>query len=77
MVKDNENIYICSDRGDKEDIISFGADIANKKEIMVKVSGQAYGNTSRSFRTEGYRMLAILRFLFQFIWFNNIRTRSN
>ena len=63
LLKTKENIYICSDGGAKEDIGSFGAVIANNKEILIHVSGQAYGKAPRSFREEGYGMLAILRFL--------------
>ena len=64
------------DGGAKEDIGSFGAVIANNKEILIKVSGQAYGKTPRSFRAEGYGMLAILRFLLHFIQFHNITTKA-
>ena len=76
MLQNNERIYLCSDGGAKEDIGSFGAVVASNQEIMIQVSGQAYGKTPRSFRAEGYGMLAILRFLFHFIQYHNIKTKS-
>ena len=71
-LKTKENIYICSDGGPKDGIGSFGAIIANVKEIMIKFSGQAYGKASRLFRAEVYHMLAILRLLLHLIQFHNI-----
>ena len=59
-----------------EDIGSFGAVIANNKEILIHVSGQAYGKAPSSFRAEGYGMLAILRFLHHFTQFNNISIKG-
>lgn len=50
MIKENNNLYICSDGGAKYNIGSFGAVIATNKEIMIKVSEQEYGKTPRSFR---------------------------
>ena len=76
LLQTKENIYICSDGGAKDDIGSFGAVIANNKEILIHVTGQAYGKAPRSFRAEGYGILAILRFLLHFTQFNNISTQG-
>jgi hypothetical protein len=48
---------------------SFGAVLANRTAILVECGGRAQGENPRSFRVEGYGILAILRLVFHLRYF--------
>lgn len=75
-LKTNKDIYICSDRGAKNTVGSYGAVVATDKKILLKLTRQAYRNTPRSFRAEAYGMLAILRILQHTIIYYQLETKS-
>jgi hypothetical protein len=57
-------IYLASDGGAADRRGSFGALIASCDTILAECGGRALGADPRSFRAEGYGLLAILRLAF-------------
>jgi hypothetical protein len=57
-------LYLASDGGAANNKGSFGAVIATDKNILAVCGGRAQGANPRSFRVEGYGILAVLRFVF-------------
>jgi hypothetical protein len=54
---------------------SFGAVLATDTDILVECGGRVYGSDPRSFRAEGYGILAILRLTFHLRYFYVTRNR--
>ena len=48
---------------------SYGSIIATDDSILTETRGQAYGHTPRSFRAEGYGLLANLRLIYHLLLF--------
>jgi hypothetical protein len=69
VIQTEPTLFLCSDGGAKDFKGSFGAVLATGKTILANVGGQAYGANPRSFRAEGYGMLAILRLLYHLTTF--------
>jgi hypothetical protein len=57
-------LYLASDGGAANQRGSFGAVIATTEHILIECGGRALGADPRSFRAEGYGILAILRLAF-------------
>lgn len=72
LLRSNSDIFICSNGGAKDNRGFFGSVLAFDKEILIEITGQAYGKQPRSFRAKAYGMLAILQFPFHIINFHNI-----
>jgi hypothetical protein len=64
VIETASTLYLCSDGGAKDKKGSYGAVLATEDTILAEVGGRAHGANPRSFRAEGYGMLAILRLLF-------------
>jgi hypothetical protein len=64
VIETASTLYLCSDGGAKDKKGSYGAVLATEDAILAEVGGRAHGANPRSFRAEGYGMLAILRLLF-------------
>jgi hypothetical protein len=62
-------LVFCSDGGAVATVGSYGSIIATDDTILTETRGQAYGHTPRSFRAEGYGLLANLRLIFHLLVF--------
>jgi hypothetical protein len=63
------HLYLASDGGAANKIGSFGAVLATTTEILAECGMRAQGENPRSFRAEGYGILAILRLVFHLRYF--------
>jgi hypothetical protein len=62
-------LIFCSDGGATATVGSYGSIIATDNTVLTETRGQAYGHTPRSFRAEGYGLLANLRLIFHLLSF--------
>jgi hypothetical protein len=62
-------LVFCSDGGAVSTVGSYGSVIATDDTILTETRGQAYGHTPRSFRAEGYGLLANLRLIYHLLTF--------
>jgi hypothetical protein len=62
-------LVFCSDGGAAATVGSYGSVIATDDTLLTETRGQAYGHTPRSFRAEGYGLLANLRLIFHLLSF--------
>jgi hypothetical protein len=69
-------LFLASDGGAKDRKGSFGALLADNEHIFLECGGRAYGADPKSFRSEGYGMLAILRLVFHARQFYCTRNRG-
>jgi hypothetical protein len=60
-LRSNGCIFLASDGGAADRLASFGAVLATHDTILIECGGRAPGANPRSFRAEGYGILAILR----------------
>jgi hypothetical protein len=63
------HLYLASDGGAANHKGSFGAVFATDKHILAECGGRSQGANPRSFRAEGYGILAVLRFVFHLRYF--------
>jgi hypothetical protein len=63
-LRTSELVYLASDGGATDRRGSFGALLASCNTILAECGGRAHGADPRSFRAEGYGLLAILRLAF-------------
>jgi hypothetical protein len=71
-----DKIYLASDGGAENCKGSFGCVIATDDTIVAECGGFVEGADPKSFRAEGYGMLAILRLLFHLRWFYLTRNHA-
>jgi hypothetical protein len=72
-----QHLFLASDGGAAASSKgSFGTVLANTDLIFLECGGCTYGADPRSFRSEGYGMLAILRLLFHVRYFYWTRNRT-
>jgi hypothetical protein len=71
-----EQLYLASDGGAADRCGSFGAVMVTDEDILVECGGRAHGADPRSFRAEGYGILAILRLAFHLRYFYVTRNRQ-
>jgi hypothetical protein len=64
-----KQLIFCSDGGAVSTVGSYSPIIATDKTILTETRGQAYGHTPRSFRAEGYSLLANLRLVYHLLSF--------
>jgi hypothetical protein len=63
-LRSKDCILFASDGGAADHLASFGAVLAMHDTILLECGGRAKGGNPRSFRAEGYGILAILRLSF-------------
>jgi hypothetical protein len=68
-IASRQRLVFCSDGGAIATVGSYGSIIATDKTILTETRGQAYGDTPRSFRAEGYGLLANLCLAFHILTF--------
>jgi hypothetical protein len=61
LLRSNHKVFLASDGGAQDPLGSYGCLLASKSKILAENGRQASGANPRSFRAEGYGMLAILR----------------
>jgi hypothetical protein len=72
LLRSNHKVFLASDGGAQDPLGSYGCLLASKSQILAENGGQASGANPRSFRAEGYGMLAILRLLYHLLQFHDI-----
>jgi hypothetical protein len=75
-LRTNGRLNLASDGGAADLKGSFGAVLADDTSILLECAGRAYGADPRSFRSEGYGMLAIIRLTFHVVHFYCTRNRT-
>jgi hypothetical protein len=68
-LRNDANLFMASDGGAANKRGSFDAVIATSDHILIECGGRAHGTDPRSFRAEGYGILAILRLAFHLRYF--------
>jgi hypothetical protein len=71
------SLLLCSDGGAADSKGSYGSVIASDDQILTELSGQAHGTNPRSFRAEGYGLLANLRLIHHLLTFYDIHRTSS
>ena len=69
QISSTDPLVFCSDGGAASTVGSYGSIIATDDSILTETRGQAYGHTPRSFRAEGYGLLANLRLIYHLLSF--------
>ena len=69
QIENMKQLVFCSDGGAVSTVGSYGSIIATDDTILTETRGQAYGHTPRSFRAEGYGLLANLRLVYHLLSF--------
>ena len=59
-LRTDTSLLLCSDGGAANSKGSYGSIIASDDQVLTKLSGQAHGANPRTFRAEGYGLLANL-----------------
>jgi hypothetical protein len=71
-----EVLLLASDGGATDKLGSYGALMATQDHILIECGGRAQGANPRSFRAEGYGILAVLRLVFRLRHFYITRNAS-
>ena len=71
------SLFLCSDGGAADSKGSYGSVIASDDRILTELRGQAHGANPRSFRAEGYGLLANLRLIRHLMVFFDIQRTSS
>jgi hypothetical protein len=69
---DTLQLYLVSDGGAKDDLGSFGWEIAVGRVVLWKCKGPTFGLDPRSFRAESYGLLSVLLFFDHYLQFFHV-----
>jgi hypothetical protein len=76
-LRTDTSLLLCLDGGAADSKGSYGSIIASDDQVLTELSGQAHGANPRSFRAEGYGLLANLRLLLHLMKFYDIPRTSS
>jgi hypothetical protein len=76
-LRTDTSLLLCSDGGAADSKGSYGSIIASDDQVLTELSGQAHGANPRSFRAEGYGLLANLRLIHHLMLFYDIPRTSS
>jgi hypothetical protein len=77
LLRTDTSLLLCSDGGAADSKGSYGSVIASDDSILTELRGQAHGANPRSFRAEGYGLLANLRLIRHLLLFFDIPRTSS
>lgn len=70
-LKNGAPLYLCSNGGAVASVGSYAAVIATENQIIITIKGRAHRLCPRSFRSEFYGVLAVLRYILHQLIFHH------